>query len=72
MSKITLYSQLVSPPCRAVLMVGEAIGIDFDVHEINLHNNDHQKEDFVKVSLYYDVFLNEYILIHRNTLFAFV
>ncbi|KAF7400774.1 hypothetical protein HZH66_005958 [Vespula vulgaris] len=50
MSKITLYSLLVSPPCRAVLMVGEAIGIDFDVHEISLSNNDHKKEDFLKLN----------------------
>ncbi|XP_047351518.1 uncharacterized protein LOC124949832 [Vespa velutina] len=50
MSKITLYSQLISPPCRAVLMVGEAIGIDFDIHEINLFNYDQQKEDFVKLN----------------------
>ncbi|XP_043668722.1 uncharacterized protein LOC122629402 [Vespula pensylvanica] len=50
MSKITLYSLLVSPPCRAVLMVGEAIGIDFDVHEISLINNDHKKEDFLKLN----------------------
>lgn len=72
MSKITLYSLLVSPPCRAVLMVGEAIGIDFDVHEISLINNDHKKEDFLKVSFYYNIFLNGRILIHRNILFSFV
>lgn len=50
MPKITLYSQLLSPPCRAVLMVGEAIGIDFNVQEINILNKEQLKEDFIKIN----------------------
>lgn len=50
MPEITLYSTILSPPCRAVLMVGAAVGIDFDVKEINLLNDDHRKEDFVKLN----------------------
>ncbi|KAI4480345.1 hypothetical protein M0804_010343 [Polistes exclamans] len=52
MPEITLYSTILSPPCRAVLMVGAAVGIDFDVKEINLLNDDHRKEDFVKKPIF--------------------
>ncbi|KAI4475008.1 hypothetical protein M0802_015337 [Mischocyttarus mexicanus] len=52
MSEITLYSTIGSPPCRAVLMVGAAIGVDFDVKEVNLFNDEHHKEDFLKVNLH--------------------
>ncbi|XP_015172883.1 PREDICTED: glutathione S-transferase 1-like [Polistes dominula] len=50
MPKVTLYSTIASPPCRAVLMVGAAVGVDFDIKEINLHNGDHRKEDFIKIN----------------------
>lgn len=45
-----MYSTILSPPCRAVLMVGAAVGVDFDVKEMNLLNEDHRKEDFVKLN----------------------
>ncbi|KOC67019.1 Glutathione S-transferase 1 [Habropoda laboriosa] len=50
MSKVVLYSQNISPPCRAVLMVANAIGLTLEVHEINLANREQLSEEFIKIN----------------------
>lgn len=50
MSNITLYSQELSPPCRAVLMTAHAIGLKLKIHEMNLLNKDHLSEEYTKMN----------------------
>ncbi|KAJ8924576.1 hypothetical protein NQ315_000725 [Exocentrus adspersus] len=45
-----LYIQKLSPPCRAVLMCGKAIGVDLDIIDINLLEGDHLKPEIVKLN----------------------
>lgn len=48
-----LYYLPPSPPCRAVLMLGRIIGIDFDLRAINVLEGDNRKPEFVQVTLIY-------------------
>ncbi|KZC04436.1 Glutathione S-transferase 1, isoform D [Dufourea novaeangliae] len=48
MSKVTLYSHDISPPCRSVLLVAHVIDLPLNIHEINLTNHDQTKDEFVK------------------------
>ncbi|XP_076176214.1 glutathione S-transferase 1-1-like [Ptiloglossa arizonensis] len=50
MTKIVLYSQDISPPCRSVLMTAHAIGLELEVREINLLKKDNMKEEFIKIN----------------------
>lgn len=49
MPRPILYSTDVSPPCRAVLLTAEAIGLDLEIREVNLLKKENLKDDFVKV-----------------------
>lgn len=50
MGKIVLYYTLLSPPSRAVLLTGHALGLEFDLRNINLLSGDHLSDDFKKVA----------------------
>lgn len=39
-----------SPPCRAVLLLGRLLNIDFDLRLIDLLKGDHMKPEFIEVS----------------------
>lgn len=47
--KPVLYLNTLSPPCRAVLMVGAELGVDFDWRVMDLMNFEHEKPEFVQV-----------------------
>lgn len=44
-----LYYLPPSPPCRAVLLLGRMLGIDFDLRAVNVLEGDHLKAEFVEV-----------------------
>ncbi|KAJ8924596.1 hypothetical protein NQ315_000746 [Exocentrus adspersus] len=46
-----LYIDKLSPPCRAVLMCGRAIGLDMDIVEVNLLGGEHLKPEFLKLPI---------------------
>lgn len=48
--KPILYLSMVSPACRAVIMVGAELDVEFDVKDIDLSAGEHKKVDFLKVS----------------------
>lgn len=50
----TLYSTDLSPPCRAVLLVGKALGLYLNVQECNLWAGEHTTPEYLKV-LYLNV-----------------
>lgn len=50
MSKIVLYYTLLSPPSRAVLLTGKALGIEFDLKNVDLLKGEHLSEEFKKVN----------------------
>lgn len=45
-----LYYLPPSPPCRAVLILGRMLGIDFELKPVNIQEGDHLKAEFVEVS----------------------
>ncbi|CAK9819443.1 Glutathione S-transferase 1 [Anthophora plagiata] len=47
---VILYSQDISAPCRAVLIVANAIGLKLEIREINLANKEHLSEEFIKIN----------------------
>lgn len=49
MGKITLYYTIVSQPSRSILLVGKALGLEFDLKNVNLFNKDHLTPEFKKV-----------------------
>lgn len=48
--KPILYSNIFSPGCRAVLLVGAELDVEFDIKEIDLLNFAHKKADYIEVS----------------------
>lgn len=50
MSAIEFYYMPESPPCRAVEMVANMIGINLNKHYVNLFLKEQMKEDFVKIN----------------------
>lgn len=44
-----LYYVPPSPPCRAVLMLGKMLGIDFDLKLLNIQEGEQFKAEFVEV-----------------------
>ncbi|OQR76809.1 glutathione S-transferase 1 [Tropilaelaps mercedesae] len=46
----TLYSDDVSPPCRAVLWTAKLIGLDLTVKNTSLFNKEHLTDDFLKIN----------------------
>lgn len=45
-----LYYLPPSPPCRAVLLLGKMLGIDFELKPVNVMEGDQFKAEFVEVS----------------------
>lgn len=41
---------IFSPPARAVLLTGAALGIEFELKHVDLLGLEHKKPEFVKVS----------------------
>lgn len=46
-----LYYLPPSPPCRAVLLLGRMLGIDFDLKPVNVLDGEQLKAEFVEVKL---------------------
>ncbi|KAK9709189.1 Glutathione S-transferase, N-terminal domain [Popillia japonica] len=46
----TLYSTDLSPPCRAVLLVGKALGLYLNVQECNLWAGEHTTPEYLKLN----------------------
>nr|CAD7463433.1 unnamed protein product [Timema tahoe] len=47
---IYLYSMPWSPPCRAVLLLAENLGVEITTRLIDTRSKDHLKPDFLKVN----------------------
>lgn len=45
-----LYFGKWSPPSSAVRMTAKAIGLDLNLHEINLLKKEHISEDYLKIN----------------------
>ncbi|XP_037045750.1 glutathione S-transferase 1-like [Bradysia coprophila] len=50
MGKIVFYYTLLSPPSRAVLLTGKALGIEFDLRNVDLIKGEHLSEEFKKLN----------------------
>lgn len=55
----TLYMNILSPPCCAVLMTGAELGVEFDLKVIDLNGLD-KNVDFVKVRNTLNLFFNTF------------
>lgn len=44
-----LFISPISNPCRQVLLVGNAVGVEFDLKELQLLKGEHLTEEFLKV-----------------------
>ncbi|XP_063242969.1 glutathione S-transferase 1-1-like [Bacillus rossius redtenbacheri] len=47
---VTLYSMSWSPPCRAVLLLAEELGIKVNIKPIETTKKDHLKPEFIKIN----------------------
>lgn len=45
-----LYYLPPSPPCRAILLLGKMLGIDFELKVINILEGEQMKPDFVELN----------------------
>jgi len=50
MGKIVFYYTLLSPPSRAVLLTGKALGIEFDLRNVDLIKGEHLSDEFKKLN----------------------
>uniref|UniRef100_A0A023EK53 glutathione transferase n=1 Tax=Aedes albopictus TaxID=7160 RepID=A0A023EK53_AEDAL len=50
MGKIQLYTAKLSPPGRSVELTAKALGLELEIHPINLIAGDHLKPEFVKMN----------------------
>ncbi|XP_011304615.1 glutathione S-transferase D7 isoform X2 [Fopius arisanus] len=50
MPRPILYTAEMSPPCRAVLLAAEAIGVQLEKREISIFNRDQLQESFQKIN----------------------
>lgn len=50
-----LYYIEGSPPCRAVLLAAEAVGIELDLHYVDLLKDEQLKPEFVKVIRFHEL-----------------
>ncbi|XP_055542674.1 uncharacterized protein LOC129728270 [Wyeomyia smithii] len=50
MGKVVLYTAKLSPPGRSVQLTAKAIGLEVEIHPINLLAGDHLKPEFVKMN----------------------
>lgn len=47
--KLILYNVNFSPPVRSVKIIGQLLGLDFDLRDINLFYGEQFQESFIKV-----------------------
>ncbi|XP_055679031.1 glutathione S-transferase 1-like [Lutzomyia longipalpis] len=47
---IDFYYTDISAPCRSILLLGKALGIEFNLKEMDLMAGDHLKPEFVKIN----------------------
>ncbi|KAJ4433392.1 hypothetical protein ANN_15651, partial [Periplaneta americana] len=47
--KIDLYYAAVSPSCQVVLLIGKALGLNFNLKPTNVHDKEHLSSEFLKV-----------------------
>nr|ACY95463.1 glutathione S-transferase epsilon class 2 [Anopheles cracens] len=50
MPKLTLYTLHLSPPCRAVELTAQALGLELEQKTVNLLAGEHLKPEFVKLN----------------------
>lgn len=50
---VTLYHFPLSGPSRAALLAAKAVGVDVDIHILELFKKEHLTEEFIKVRHYY-------------------
>lgn len=62
----TLYYLPPSPPCRAVLLLGKLLGIDFDLKAVNIQEGEHLKAEFVEVRRRMEEELYYYRITHES------
>lgn len=46
---VRLFYAIESPPCRAVLIAAEAIGLQLELKKIDLSKGEHKTEEYIKV-----------------------
>lgn len=51
---IDFYYTPGSPPCRAVLLTAKALGLEMNLKQLDLHQGEHLKPEFVKVRYVHD------------------
>ncbi len=44
-----LYGVIASPPCRAVLMTGKALGVDLEMNVVNIREGENRTPEFLEV-----------------------
>lgn len=51
--KPILYIMTLSPPCRAVMLTGAALGIEFDLKHVDMLGLEHKSPEYLKVNSVY-------------------
>ena len=54
-----LYYLMPSAPCRAVLILGRMINVDFDLRPVDISKGEHLKPEFIQVSCNGDVYRDQ-------------
>lgn len=58
-----LYFLPPSPPCRAVMMLGRMINVNFELKSVNVLEKEQLKPEFVEVSVLFVFFFSRFIQI---------
>ncbi|GJQ67932.1 putative glutathione s-transferase [Trypoxylus dichotomus] len=58
-----LYQVITSPPCRAVFMLARAIGLELDLKDVNLAENQHLTPEYLKEASIASLIL---LIVNRN------
>ncbi len=48
---VELFGALLSPPCRAVYMTAEMLGVDHKIHDIDILKGETRTPEYLKVNL---------------------
>lgn len=46
-----MYGSIFSPPCRAVLITAEALGVPVQIKDVNIGQKEHLSPEFLKVKI---------------------
>lgn len=60
-----LYFLPPSPPCRAVMMLGRMINVNFELKPVNVLEKEQFKPEFVEVKFYFE---KMFFVINSNTI----